>query len=252
MQKSNIKIDLSDKMVLVTGGTRGIGKAVADKFSEAGASVIATGTKKHEVDKLNKELNNPNIYYYQVDFSDAKSLSFFLEYIKNLPGPDILVNNAGVNKIALNIETVVTDFDYMVDINLKAPYLVARESGKKMIAKKYGRIVNITSIWSEITRPERSIYTTTKAGLAGLTKSLAVEFAEFNILVNAVAPGFTLTELTKQTNTEEELSAIAKKIPVKRMARPEEIASLVLYLCSDLNTYITGQNIIIDGGYTNV
>jgi len=253
LSNSNVKIDLSSKTALVTGGTRGIGQAITYKLAEAGASVIATGTRKPDIDKLNKVKNVPNIDYYWVDFSDDNSFSDFLEFVKTLPRLDVLVNNAGVNKIALNLETKTSDYDHILNINLKAPYLISKEAVKIMIAKKSGgRIVNITSIWSEITRPGRSIYTTSKTGLVGLTKALAVEFAAKNVLVNGVGPGFTLTELTKQTNTEEELIALVKKIPMKRMGRPDEIANLVLFLCSDLNTYLTGQNIIIDGGYTNV
>ena len=116
----------------------------------------------------------------------------------------------------------------------------------------YGRIVNITSIWSVITRPGRSIYTTAKFAIAGLTKTLAIELAEYNILVNSVGPGFTITELTATTNTSEEIKKITDIIPIKRMAQPIEIANTILFLCSDLNTYLTGQNIIVDGGYTNV
>lgn len=245
-------IDLSGKTALVTGGTRGIGKAIVDKLLRAGAGVIATGTKQTDIDRLNSENQQNNLTFHQVDFSDRENTRQFLDFVSSLTQIDILVNNAGINKIAMNADTTIETFEQMVKINLKAPYLLSREVGKKMIANKNGRIVNITSIWSEITRPGRSIYTTTKTGLAGLTKSLAVEFAEHNVLVNAVGPGFTLTELTKQTNSEEELIAIADKIPLKRMAQPEEIANLVLYLCSNLNTYLTGQNIIIDGGYTNV
>jgi len=138
------------------------------------------------------------------------------------------------------------------NINLKAPYLISREVSRTMKRNGYGRIVNITSIWSTITRPGRSLYALTKSGIVGLTRTLAVELAESNILVNAVAPGFTMTELTASTNTPEEIGKITGMIPIKRMALPEEIANLVLFLCSDLNSYLTGQNIVIDGGYTNV
>jgi 3-oxoacyl-[acyl-carrier protein] reductase len=116
----------------------------------------------------------------------------------------------------------------------------------------FGRIVNITSIWSVISRPGRTLYSLTKWGIVGLTKTLSTELADKNILVNSVAPGFTKTELTESTNTLEERNTIKSLIPVRRFADPIEIANLVLFLSSDLNTYITGQNIVIDGGYTNV
>jgi 3-oxoacyl-[acyl-carrier protein] reductase len=121
-----------------------------------------------------------------------------------------------------------------------------------MIKQKQGRIINITSIWSNVSRKERALYSMSKWGLAGLTKSAAIDLAQDNVLINSVAPGFTLTELTEATNTVEELRMLEEKIPMKRMAAPEEIANLVLFLSSEMNTYITGQNIIIDGGYTSI
>ena len=247
-----VTISLSSKIVLITGGTRGIGKAIADKYLSAGASVILTGTKKSEIDLLNEKSQSDNIRYMYADFSIPDSVSSFLTEIGKLEKIDVLINNAGINKINLNTETSEEDYDLLDDINLKAPYLLCREVSKIMKRNGYGRIINITSIWSTITRSGRSLYTATKWGLVGLTKTLAVELAPYDILVNAVAPGFTMTELTATTNSEEELHKIADIIPIKRPAQPDEIASLVLFLGSNLNTYITAQNITIDGGYTNV
>jgi len=249
---SSVEIKLSGKIALITGGTRGIGKAIAQCLLAAGASVMVTGTKISEIEKLNAENVLDRIQYLQVDFSSESSISAFLEYIGKQNVIDILINNAGVNRINLNTETSSGDYDFLNNINLKAPYLISREVSKIMKKNNYGRIVNITSIWSKITRPGRSLYSLTKWGMVGLTKTLSVELAENNILVNAVGPGFTMTELTASTNTPEEIKTISAMIPMKRMAQPEEIANLVLFLCSDLNSYLTGQNIIIDGGYTNV
>lgn len=250
---SNVCIDLSGKVALITGGTRGIGKAIADRFLEAGASIILTGTKAAEVEKLNAENIRPEkISYLQVDFTNPDSVAAFLIKIQEIGRIDILVNNAGINKIALNTDTSTDDFDLLNDVNVKGPYLLCREVSKLMKNSGYGRIVNVTSIWSTITRPGRSIYTTNKHAIAGLTKTLAIELAAHNIMVNAVGPGFTLTELTATTNTPEELKKITDIIPIKRMAQPVEIANLILFLSSDLNSYLTGQNLIIDGGYTNV
>ena len=134
----------------------------------------------------------------------------------------------------------------------KGAYILMREISKKMINNKYGRIINITSIWSCVTRPGRSLYTASKFAMAGLSKTIAVELAADNILVNSVGPGFVSTEMTLATNTFKELEKITSTIPAKRMADPIEIANFVVFLVSDLNTYITGQNIMIDGGYTSV
>jgi len=250
--KSNITIDLTGRLALITGGTRGIGKAIADRFLEAGASLILTGTKAAEIERLNREKTDDRVVYLQVDFSDPNSIDTFLTNIASYSKIDVLINNAGVNKIALNTETTNDDFDFLNDINVKGPYILCREVSKLMKKNGYGRIVNITSIWSAITRPGRSIYTTAKFAIAGLTKTLAIELAEYNILVNSVGPGFTLTELTASTNSPEELKRITDLIPIKRMAQPVEIANVILFLSSDLNSYLTGQNIIVDGGYTNV
>ncbi len=249
------QFDFSDKTALVTGATRGIGKAIADLLYTNGANLILTGTKEYEINELNQQLKteqNSRKKYFQVDFSDSDSVGLFLKKIDTFEKIDICVNNAGVNKINEFAKTKEEDYDWMHKINLKVPYQILKVVGPKMVTNNYGRIVNIASIWSVVTRPGRSLYTTTKNALAGMTETIAVEWAPYNILANAVSPGFTLTELTKTTNTEEQLAAIEGLIPMKRMANPVEIARVVAFLCSDLNTYLTGQNITVDGGYTNV
>jgi 3-oxoacyl-[acyl-carrier protein] reductase len=250
-----MKFDFSNKTALITGATRGIGKAIADCMYIAGANLILTGTNQNEIyqfNKLNQEKGINNIQFIQVDFSKADSTKLFLERIEEFPKIDICINNAGVNKVNNFVETSYVDLKWSNNININAPYQVLKVVGPKMIKQNYGRIVNIASIWSVITRPGRSMYTLSKNALVGLTKTLAVEWASNNVLVNAVSPGFTLTELTKSTNSLEQLEAIKRDIPIKRMADPDEIAKTVVFLCSNLNTYLTGQNIIVDGGYTNV
>lgn len=248
-------LDFTNKTALITGATRGIGKSIADCLYEAGANLILTGTNKEEIDNLNlknKEKGITNIQFLQADFSEIKSTEIFLKKLNEYVSIDICINNAGVNKIDDFNNTTVEDFEWIHDINLKIPYQILKVVGPKMIKNNYGRIVNVASIWSVITRPGRSMYTSSKNALVGLTKTLAVEWASHNVLVNAVSPGFTLTELTKTTNTLKQLKDIESIIPAKRMAEPIEIARVIAFLCSDLNTYLTGQNITIDGGYTNV
>lgn len=250
-----MKIDFTGKTALITGATRGIGKAIADCLFEAGATLILTGTKQAEIDELNKfnaTKGIKNRTYLQADFSDQDSIRKFLNSLDAYDRIDICVNNAGVNKIDDFIDVDFQDFRWMTEINMNVPFQILQTVGSKMIQNNYGRVVNIASIWSVITRPGRSMYTATKNALVGLTKTLAVEWASNNVLVNALSPGFTLTELTKTTNTPEQLQDIEKLIPAKRMAAPEEMARVVAFLCSDLNTYLTGQNITVDGGYTNV
>lgn len=248
-----MNITLENRIALITGATRGIGKQIADCFSDAGAGLILTGTKPEEIEKLNSSLAGKgiqNVKYLQVDFADFESTGKFLEKLSAIPKIDICVNNAGINIINDFVDTQTDDFKTINNINLMAPFEILRVAGKKMLDNNYGRVVNIASIWSIISRQGRSMYSTSKHAIVGLTKTLAVEWAAHNVLVNAVSPGFTLTELTKNTNSPEQLEEIKKAIPAKRMADPIEVARLILFLCSDLNSYITGQNIAIDGGYT--
>lgn len=247
----SIKIDLSNKVALVTGGTRGIGLSIAQRLHDAGATVIITGTSEEEIKKLNNENLDSRKIYLDVNFLVQESISLFLDKLERFNHIDILINNAGVNRIDKIVKTTDEDFDLVMKVNLKGTYTLIREVGKKMSKNNYGRIVNISSIWGHISRPGRSLYSSSKFAVNGLTKAVSLEFAEDNILVNSVGPGFTETELTFSTNTTAELKKISSLIPLKRMAKPIEIANLVVFLASNLNTYITGQNILIDGGYTN-
>jgi 3-oxoacyl-[acyl-carrier protein] reductase len=163
---------------------------------------------------------------------------------------DILVNNAGVNRIA-PYEAVTDDsLQETLQVNLIAPMRLARALAPRMAARAYGRIVNISSIWSVVSKGGRLPYSMSKSGLNGMTRTLAVEVAPFNVLVNGVAPGFVNTELTKQNNTEQDLTAIRCTIAMRRLAEPEEIAEVVSFLCSERNSYITGQTIVVDGGFS--
>lgn len=144
------------------------------------------------------------------------------------------------------------DWEDIINVNLKSPFVLSREVAKIMKKNKYGRIINIGSIFGVISREKRSIYTSSKSGLIGMTKAIAVDLAPYNILVNSVSPGFVLTDLTKEILTSSEIKELELKIPLRRFATPEDISKVVLFLSSDLNTYISGQNIIVDGGYVNI
>ena len=251
----SVNIDLTSRTALITGATQGIGKAIACQFEAAGASLILTGTNRKQIDELNanlREQGKKNTIYLQLDLSSEQSVDRFLKDMDSLTPVDICVNNAGVNRVSSFSETSEEDFDWMHRVNLRGPYRILKHLLPHMQSQQYGRVVNIASIWSIVTRKRRSLYTTTKNALVGMTEALAVELASDNVLVNAVSPGFTLTELTRRTNTATELSSIEGTIPMGRLAQPEEIANTVAFLCSDLNSYITGQNIAIDGGYTNL
>ncbi|NLV46687.1 MAG: SDR family oxidoreductase, partial [Candidatus Hydrogenedentes bacterium] len=164
----------------------------------------------------------------------------------------VLVNNAGTNRLNPIDQVATQDLDALLSINLRAPLLLCREVGRTMKEARYGRIINIASIWSVITKPGRVVYTATKTGLAGMTKTVAADLAPYGVLVNAVSPGFINTELTKMTLPLEEQERLAAQVPLGRFAEPEEIARVVLFLASRENSYLTGQNIVVDGGFTCV
>jgi 3-oxoacyl-[acyl-carrier protein] reductase len=246
-----MNIDFIDRVVIVTGGTRGIGKAIADMFAEDNASVIATGTDRQQLDQLNNQTKYSGIQYRHLDFTSVGSVESFLDYLKSLKKVDVLVNCAGVNRIDQIDEINDEDWDWMNTVNLRGPYLMSKAISSMMKLTGYGRIVNISSIFGVVSKTKRASYSTTKWGLIGFTKAIALDLGECNILVNAVSPGFVDTDLTRKILSEDEIKSIIQDIPVKKLAFPDDIARTVLFLSSDLNTYITGQNIIIDGGFTS-
>jgi NAD(P)-dependent dehydrogenase (short-subunit alcohol dehydrogenase family) len=219
---------VNQKTALVTGASRGLGKVFAEQLVKDGMRVLTPGRQ-------------------QLDLLSNQSID---NYLSSLPAPvDVLVNNAGINIVS---QATFSDADLQdtLQVNLIAPMRLARGLVPGMTQRHYGKIVNISSIWSIVSKPGRITYAASKTGLNGYTRSLAVELAPNNILVNAVAPGYVNTDLTRQNNTENDLQLICQAIPMKRLAEPVEIARLVSFLCSEENSYITGQCLIIDGGYS--
>jgi len=217
------------RIALVTGASRGIGAAIVQRLTADGYNVLAPTRQ-------------------EMDLESNASIDAYLSQIKDRV--DILVNDAGINRIALLSDIKDQDVDDTLQINLIAPLRIIREVAPHMEKKGFGRILNISSVWSVVSRMGRISYTMSKAALNGMTRSLAVELAPYNILVNAVAPGYVLTDLTRQNNSEAELETISKTIPLQRLAESHEIANVVAFLCSEQNTYLTGQTIVVDGGYT--
>ena len=218
------------KKALVTGASRGIGAAVAKKLQEDGYEVIKPS-------------------HTEMDLTSLESIEAFCDKCKDVTF-DIIINNAGLNEIN-NIENVEeNDLYNMMQVNLIAPVRLLRELVPNMKKQRYGRIVNIGSIWGGAGKPGRVVYAATKHGIHGITQTLAVELAPYNILINTVCPGFTMTELTKKNNSPEQIEQISEFIPIGRMAKPEEQAEVICFLAEESNTYITGQQIFVDGGYT--
>jgi NAD(P)-dependent dehydrogenase (short-subunit alcohol dehydrogenase family) len=250
-----MKIDFQGQTVLVTGATRGMGKQFADDFAKLGANLILTGTDKDKIETLNREAAHDKQAfrkYYAVDFANADSTKSFIEAIEVYPKIDVCINNAGINRINFIDETLIEDWKDILSVNLEAPFLITRAVSKLMKKNRYGRIINIASIFGVISKAKRSMYTTTKFGLHGLTITSAIELAPYNVLVNSVSPGFVLTELTKSILIEAEIEDLARQVPIGRFAEPDEISRVVLFLASSQNTYLTGQNIVVDGGFVDV
>ena len=235
---------------IITGGTRGIGAAMADHFENSGYSLMLTGTNPDDIATRNQTCG-PNRRYIALDLADAASLDRFLAHLNELPRLDVCINNAGINIVKPVDEATPEDLDRINAVNYRAPYLICQAAARVMKRTGTGgHILNVASIWSVITKPNRSLYAGAKSGLVGMTRALAVDLAPDNILVNALSPGFTLTDMTKQNLSEEERHDMAGQIPLGRIADPAEMARVAAFLCSPDNTYLTGQNIVVDGGFT--
>ncbi len=230
--------------VLVTGATRGIGKAIAQEFRRSGAYLIGVGSKDGSVADWLDE-------FIASDFSEIDAIASCAEQVRSLR-VDVLINNAGINKNQPFDEISPQDFLQIQQINVVAPLMLCQAVLPTMRQRRWGRIVNISSIWGKISKAHRASYSASKFALDGMTAALAAEVAAEGILANCVAPGFTDTELTHRMLGTQGISELIAQVPLGRLASVEEIARLVYWLGSEQNTYVSGQNIAIDGGFTRV
>jgi len=244
-------LDFSDKISLVTGASRGIGLRIAQDLANRGSKLIVTATSEKSKSKLQKLLG-ADIIFIPVDFLLEKSTEDFFNKLNEINKIDICINNAGITRHNHTFDATENEWDSTHKVNIRAPFLVSKAVAKKMKENSYGRIVNISSIWGHHTRLDRAAYSSSKYGLRGLTSSMAVDLAKHNILVNAVSPGITKTDMVTSIYSKEILQNFAAKIPLGRLATAKDISNVVLFLSSSFNTYITGQSILADGGYTIV
>ena len=250
-----MKVDLIGKTAIVTGGGSGIGKAVARELARAGSNVTICGRRRDPIEKTVKEIENLGSrgLAIQTDVSKKKEVEILInQTVETFGGLEILVNNAGVIVRAPTEELSEDDWNYHFDVNLKGAFLCS-QTAFPHLAKKGGKIINIASVMGIIPIPGRVAYISSKAGMIGLTKDLAGEWAQFKINVNAIAPGWHITEMTSSYLAQKEVQhMLMERIPLKRFGSTEEVAYLAVFLASNYADYITGQTICVDGGWTSL
>lgn len=233
------------RTALITGGGKGIGAAIAAELRAAGCGCTITGRAPDRPADLDAAIG-----YMPLDYLDPASCAAAISHVETALRPDILINNAGINLKGPMTETGDDRLEQIMRTNLSGPYALTRACLPHMIAQGWGRIVNITSIWSVAGNPLNTAYCASKFGLDGMNAALAGEVAGKGVLVNAVSPGYTLTEAVRRKYTKAQLDQASQHIPAGRPGRPEEVGKLVAFLASEDNTYIVGQNICVDGGLT--
>jgi 3-oxoacyl-[acyl-carrier protein] reductase len=240
--------DLTGKTALVTGATGGIGAAIARTLHKAGATVAISGTRANVLEELKAELGGERVHVLACNLSDSAAVEKLVPEAEAAMGSlDILVNNAGITRDGLAMRMKDDDWNAVIDVNLTASFRLARAAMRSMMKKRWGRIVNITSVVGVTGNPGQANYVASKAGVIGLTKSLAQELAARSVTVNAVAPGFIATPMTDVLN-DKQREGILGRVPAGRLGSPDEIAAAVLYLVSDEAGYVTGQTLHVNGG----
>ena len=245
-----MKYNLKDKVVLITGASRGIGRAIALKLALNEARVLLLSRNSKELSELNDEFISKGFQsiYQSTDVSNLEDLNSAVNYAKKQWGTvDAIINNAGITDDNLIVRMKSESFDKVIDVNLKGVFNGIKSVSKTMIRNNYGRIINITSVIGLIGNKGQSNYSASKSGIIGLTKSIAKELASKNITVNAIAPGYIATDMTENL-AEENQQQLLNTIPLNRLGSPDDIANLACFLLSEEASYITGQTINVDGG----
>ena len=243
-------INLEDKNVLLTGASGDIGKAIVKELHKKKANICISGTSNSKLSELSEQFDG--IAFVKCNFLDRSEVKILADEAKKKLGTiDILINNAGITRDNLFLRMQENDWNDVLNVNLEASRLLIKEVIRDMIKKRWGRIVNISSVVAFTGNPGQANYITSKAGLIGLTKVLALELATRGITVNSVAPGFIKSNMTEKLN-EDQNKKILENIPMKRMGSPEDIAFAVKYLVSNEANYITGQTFHVNGGLSMI
>ena len=239
-------ISFKNKKILITGATGGIGNELVKKFINLGGNVIATGTKAEKLDIIKKKY--PNVKIQRFDILDHPRIEEFInEVALELGGLDILINNAGINRDNLSIRMKNEEWKKVIDVNLTSTFLLCKYSIKIMLKNKFGRIVNVTSIVSHTGNLGQSNYAASKAGIIGMSKSLAIEYAKKNITIDCVSPGFIATDMTKNIVEKVKIFLISR-IPMGKLGSGEDVSNCVAFLSSDSASYVTGETLHVNGG----
>ena len=239
-------ISFKNKNILITGASGGIGRELVKKFVSLEGNVMGTGTNAEKLDKLKKEY--PNIKVKKFNIAEHAGIETFIENVSlELGGIDVLVNNAGVNKDNLSIRMSDEEWNKVIDINLTSTFLLSKNAIKRMLKKKYGRIVNITSVVGHTGNLGQSNYSASKAAIIGMSKSLATEYAKKNITINCVSPGFIVSDMTMNIAEKVKLY-LTSRIPMGKLGSGEDVSNCVAFLSSDQASYVTGETIHVNGG----
>ena len=238
--------DLKNKNIIVTGASGGIGNSIVEKLSEAGANILASGTRIEKLEELKKKFNNVKILKFDISQSD-KIEEFIENASKELGGLDCIVNNAGITKDNLAIRMSIEEWKKVIDINLTSTFFMSKFAIKKMLKNKKGKVVNITSVVGHTGNLGQTNYTASKAGIVAMSKSLAIEYGKKNININCISPGFIKTAMTDKID-EKFKEIIISKIPSARLGEPQDIANAVLFLASSHSDYVNGETLHVNGG----
>jgi 3-oxoacyl-[acyl-carrier protein] reductase len=246
-----VRIDLTGRVALVTGSTRGIGRAIATALAQAGARVAVTGRDLDKAAAAAQEIaaaTGAEVRGFAADVADVAQAAALVEEVERAFGQlDVLVNNAGLTRDNLMMRLKDDDWDAVINANLRGAFATCRAASRGMMKRRWGRIINVASVVGLTGNKGQVNYAASKAGLIGMTKSIAKELASRNILANVVAPGFIATDMTAAM-TPEARTTLSAGIPLERLGTPEDIAGMVLVLASDLTGYVTGQVFVVDGG----